>query len=249
MSPFGKTFAMPPAQTVLGKILRWPFSLIPPETVVRILRGPLRGKKWVAGAGPNAYWVGRYEVARLREFAATLTQGGVVYDVGASVGIYSLVASSEIGPTGMVYAFEPQERNLGYLRRHLALNRVNNCFVLEAAVCNRDGTRRFSSAAWDACMGRLSDDGEISVPSTTIDTCVYGETGLRPPDILKVDVEGAELEVLEGAAKTLGEFHPRAFVETHGTQLHADCCAYLQAKGYTVRQKYCELTATWRASA
>ncbi len=49
--------------TLLAKILRSPLSIIPPETEVRILRGPLRGKKWIVGAGPNACWVGTYEVA------------------------------------------------------------------------------------------------------------------------------------------------------------------------------------------
>src|SRR5712664_3941316 len=67
---------MPSLGTLLAKILRLPLSLIPPETEVRILRGPLRGKKWIAGAGPNAYWVGTYEVARVRAFANAIVQGG-----------------------------------------------------------------------------------------------------------------------------------------------------------------------------
>ena len=72
---------------IFSKILRRPLSLIPPDTKVRILRGPIRGMKWVKGAGPNAYWIGTYEVVRMREFADALKQGDVVYDVGANVGI------------------------------------------------------------------------------------------------------------------------------------------------------------------
>jgi len=124
----------------------------------------LRGRKWIAGAGSHACWAGTYEVARLRAFAAATTQGAVVYDVGANVGIYSLLASSRVGPRGMVYAFEPLERNLTYLRRHLILNDVQNCLILETAVCNMEGTRRFSAASWDFSMGRLSPEGEILVP-------------------------------------------------------------------------------------
>jgi hypothetical protein len=105
------------SRTLLGKIVRLPLSLIPPEAEVRILRGPLRQKKWIKGAGPNAYWVGTYEVARIRSFAGATSQGAVVYDVGANVGIYSLVASLRVGVSGRVYAFEPLERNLRYLRR------------------------------------------------------------------------------------------------------------------------------------
>jgi len=212
------------------------------------LRGPLHGKKWIKGAGPNACWVGTYEVARLRALANAVTQGAVVYDVGAHVGIYSLLASLRVGPSGKVYSFEPLERNLSYLRRHLMLNNIQNCVILEAAVCNRVGTRPFSGTAWESSMGHLSPDGEILVPSTTLDSCVYGEKGLRPPGIMKIDVEGAEFEVLEGADRTLTEFHPMIFLEIHGTQLHADCRAFLLAKGYSVEEGYGQLMATWRSS-
>jgi len=236
---------MPSLGTLLAKILRLPLSLIPPETEVRILRGPLRGKKWIAGAGPNACWAGTYEVARVSAFANAIVQGAVVYDVGAHVGIYSLLASSRVGPSGRVYAFEPQARNLRYLRLHVTLNNLRNCFIVEEAVCNREGTLPFSAAAWEFSMGRLSPDGEILVPSTTLDSCIYGERGFSPPDIVKIDVEGAEFEVLEGASRALTEFHPTIFLEIHGTQLHVDCHAFLQAKGYRVEEGYAKLTATW----
>ena len=231
---------------LLGKILRLTLSLIPPEAEVRILRGPLRGKKWIKGAGPNAYWVGTYEVDRLRALATAASPGAVVYDVGANVGIYSLLASLRAGPSGKVYAFEPLERNLLYLRRHLTLNKVESCVVIQAAVCNREGTRSFSAASWSSSMAHLSTDGEISVPSTTLDSCVYGEPRFRPPDIIKIDVEGAELEVLEGASRVLTEFHPVIFLEIHGTQLHAECSGFLLAKGYRIEEGYGRLTATRR---
>jgi hypothetical protein len=62
---------------LLGKIPRLPLSLIPRETEVRVLRGPLRGMRWIKGAGPNAYWFGTYEVARIRAFANMVTQGAI----------------------------------------------------------------------------------------------------------------------------------------------------------------------------
>jgi FkbM family methyltransferase len=231
--------------TLLAKILRLPLSLIPPETEVRILRGPLRGKKWIAGAGPNACWFGTYEVDRLRAFKNAVSQGAVVYDVGANVGIYSILASLRVGPSGRVYAFEPLDRNLQHLRRHITLNNLLNCFILDEAVCNREGTLPFSAAAWNSSMGRLSPDGEILVRSTTLDSCIYGEKGFAPPDIVKIDVEGAEFEVLEGASRALTEFHPTIFLEIHGTQLHVECRAFLHARGYRVEEGYAMLTATW----
>ncbi len=231
---------------IFSKILRRPLSLVPPDTKVRILRGPIRGMKWVKGAGPNAYWIGTYEVVRMREFADALKQGDVIYDVGANVGIYSLCASFEVGNSGWVYAFEPLERNLNYLRQHLALNNLQNCTVLETAICNTEGTLAFSAADWQPSMARLSPSGEIEVPSTTLDICIYGEQRLRPPNVLKIDVEGAEFEVLSGATRGITEFHPTIFLEVHGTELHRACREFLVAKGYSVEDGYGQLTAKWK---
>lgn len=240
---------MPFKQKLLANILRVPLSLVPRGSEVRILRGPLRGKKWVVGAGNNACWFGTYEVSRLRALENAATKGAVVYDVGANVGIYSLLASHRVGASGTVYAFEPLDRNLTYLRRHISLNHLQNCFVLETAVSNREGVLPFSAAAWNSHMARLSPDGEMLVPSTTLDACIYGERQLRPPNLIKVDVEGAEFEVLQGAVRTLTEFHPTLFLEIHGTQLHADCRAFLLARGYDVQDEYGQLTASWKRTA
>lgn len=227
-----------------AKILRLPLSLIPREAEVRILRGPLRGMRWVKGAGPNAYWFGTYEVSRIRAFANMVAQGAVVYDVGANVGIYSLLASLRAGPSGRVYAFEPLEHNLQYLRRHISLNNAQNCTVLAEAVCNKEGTRSFSAAPFASSMARLAPNGEMRVSCTTLDGCLYGTRRLRAPDIIKIDVEGAELEVLEGSYRTLAEFHPAIFLEIHGTQLHADCRAFLSKMGYHIDEAYGQMMAT-----
>jgi FkbM family methyltransferase len=81
-------------------------------------------------------------------------------------------------------------------------------------------------------------------PSTTLDNCIFGELRFRPPDVIKIDVEGAELEVLQGASRAISEFHPTVFVELHGTELHADCHNFLVAKGYKVEDAYAQLVAT-----
>jgi FkbM family methyltransferase len=126
---------------------------------------------------------------------------------------------------------------------------VQNCTAFEEAVFNEQGTRRFSTAASDSCTARLSPDGEIQVPSTTLDTCIYGAKRLRPPDIIKVDVEGAELEVLEGSHRALAEFHPTIFLEIHGIQLHADCRAFLSKRGYHIAEAYAQLIATPKSAS
>jgi FkbM family methyltransferase len=235
--------------TLLGTILRLPLRLIASQTEVPILRGPLRGKKWIKGAGPDSYWIGTYETVRLRTFASAVAEGAVVYDVGANVGIYALLASVKVGLSGRVYAFEPLERNLRYLRRHIRLNNLQNCTIIEEAVCSKEGKLPFSAASFESSMGRLSPDGEISVSSTTLDIAIYGENSLLPPTVIKIDVEGGELEVLEGAVRALTEFHPTIFLEIHGDQLHTDCRSFLLAKGYCVKEGYGQLTATYGRDA
>jgi len=237
------------AQTLLGKILRLPLSLIPRESTVHILRGPLRGLKWTVAASSHGCWAGTYEVDNLSAFAAAITPGASVYDVGANVGIYTLLASLKACAYGRVYAFEPLARNLRYLHRHVAINHLQNCLIMEVAVSDTEGTQRLSAAPWDHSMARLSPDGELEIPTVTLDRCIYGEKGLRPPNVIKIDVEGAELPVLRGASRTLTEYRPCLFIEIHGTQQHRECREFLAAKGYRLKEEYGRIIATWEPAS
>jgi FkbM family methyltransferase len=231
-------------QTRLGRILRLPLSLIPRESVIPILRGPLRGKKWIAGSSVHGCWAGTYEVDILAAFASAITPGSCVYDIGANVGIFTLLASVTTGPAGKVYAFEPFPRNAHYLRRHIELNQLQNCCVLEVAASDAEGAQRFSTAC-EYSMCRFSPDGDSAVSCVTLDSCIYGGEQLRPPDVVKMDVEGAELLVLRGATRALSEYHPSLFIEIHGVAQHRDCHEFLASKGYRLKDEYCRITATW----
>lgn len=232
-------------QISVGRILRLPLQLIPQEAELRILSGPLRGKKWIAGAASHGYWLGTYERNVLRAFRDVVHAGATVYDIGANVGLYTLLASQRVGAAGCVYAFEPVERNLAYLKRHVRLNEAENCRILEVAVGDVEGKTRFAQSLQSHSMGRLSSDGDLEVGCVTLDGCVYGPAGLRPPDVLKIDVEGAEREVLRGVSRTIAEFHPTVFLEVHGTEQHHDCRDFLRSAGYDVEETYGRLTAVW----
>src|SRR5882762_9068753 len=126
-------------RTILGRALRYPLKLIPSDTPVHILRGPLRGARWIAGSSIHRCWLGYYEPTKQREFSAAIKSGDVVYDLGANVGIYSLLASILVGPRGRVISFEPVPRNLIFLRRHLRLNEITNCSIMDVAVGSFSG--------------------------------------------------------------------------------------------------------------
>lgn len=231
-------------QTRLGRILRLPLSLIPHDSVIPILRGPLRGKKWIVGSSVHACWAGTYEVETLAAFASAIKPGTCIYDIGANVGIFTLLASLRTGPAGKVYAFEPFPRNARYLRRHIQLNQLQNCCVMEVGASDTEGTQRFSTAC-EYHVGRFSADGDLAIPCVTLDACIYGGRKLRPPDVIKMDVEGAEFLVLQGAARALSEYHPTLFIEIHGSAQHRDCHDLLASKGYKLRDEYGRITATW----
>src|ERR1043165_45133 len=91
----------------VGRIARLPLSLIPAGARMPILQGPLRGKRWVAGSHVHGGWRGSYEFEKQQMFISAIKPGAVVYDIGANVGFYTLLASRLAGPQGRVYAFEP----------------------------------------------------------------------------------------------------------------------------------------------
>src|SRR5688572_25202486 len=109
-------------QSLAGKILRQPLKLIPPGTHVRILQGRLRGKRWIAGSSTHGCWLGSYESDKRQLFESSITPGDVVFDIGANVGFYTLLASDLVGSSGHVYSFEPVPRNIEFLNEHLSLN-------------------------------------------------------------------------------------------------------------------------------
>jgi FkbM family methyltransferase len=227
-------------KTLFGKVIRLPFKLLPAGAVVRVLRGPARGMRWIADSTAHGFWLGYWELEIQHRFAARLRPGDVVYDIGAHVGLYTMLSSPKVGPEGHVYAFEPFPRNAGYLRRHIELNRLTNCTVVEAAVSASMGLRKFDPTEHRSA-GHLSDSGQITVRSLSIDEFIFGSTGRRPPTAIKIDAEGAEMEVLAGGSRTLTQYSPFIFLETHSEALDLRCCSLLRAAGYFLERLGAEL--------
>jgi FkbM family methyltransferase len=219
--------------TLIGRILRLPLRLIPPQTVLPILQGPVRGRKWIVGSGNHGYWLGSYEIGKTALFAASVPVGGVVFDLGANVGYYSLISSFRAGPSGRVCAFEPLPRNLAYLRHHLALNQIENVSVIEAAVAERGGMARFEQDS-STSRGRIGGQGSLEVRCIELDEWIEQE-GIPMPDLLKIDIEGAELLALRGAQRILTSRRPPIFLSTHSGNVHRECLELLASFGYRVR--------------
>ena len=223
---------IPSNKSLLGKLLRLPLQVIPDGTIVPILRGAERGLKWIVGSGPDSCWLGINEVSKRRQMAAVIKPGQVVYDIGANVGSYTILASLLVGTSGKVLAFEPLPENLSFLRKHTELNNLRNVAIYDAAVWKSAGTIRFTGTS-DRVTSHVDASGDIEVQTVSIDQAI-AENQFPPPAVMKIDVEGAEVEVLQGAQKTISEYRPAIFLATHGAEIEDECKRMLRELGYQV---------------
>ncbi|MCL4247147.1 MAG: FkbM family methyltransferase [Anaerolineae bacterium] len=231
--------------SVVGMLARIPLRLIPPNTVLPVLQGELRGYKWIAGSSTHGCWLGSYEFKKQRLLSSLIPQASIVYDIGAHVGYYTLLFSKLVGDQGKVVAFEPLPENVKYLKSHIQLNRISNVTLFEVAVAKEPGTIFFRKVP-DRSQGyivQLPLGNDLQVSQVSIDRLVLsGE--IAPPTHLKIDIEGAELLALKGAMDTLRNHRPMIFLATHGTEVHDACCKLLYGLGYELSPIVGETVAT-----
>lgn len=214
-------------EAVLAGTMPW----LRPAARISLAGDPLAGLQWFPAASVPACAAGTYERETQHALRQHLRPGGVMFDIGANVGFFTLFASQLVGTEGSIVAFEPLPDSLAWLRRHVAVNSARNVRIVEAAVSDRSGKRPFAPAASNA-MGRLAGDGTFEVDVVTLDE--YVSEAPRAPDLLKIDVEGEEVAVLRGASELLGRHRPALVVATHGIEAHHAALALLQEHDYDV---------------
>lgn len=191
--------------------------------------GPLKGA-WISVFSGIHFLRGDYDAEQVAQLLAELQPGDVFYDVGAHIGYYGLAAARRVGPQGRVYAFEPLPLNLKLLRGHVAANGADNVEVIAAGVAEAPGTARFDLGKGTG-RGRLGDGGGLEVQLVSLDD-LLARGVLRPPTMIKMDVEGAELQALRGARQLLTTHHPQIMLSVHSAQLKEDCSRLLIDSGY-----------------
>lgn len=219
-----------PPQTRRGRVLRWPLKFVRPGGTMRVLIGPARGCRWVVGAGIAGCWLGTYEWIKQKRLSKVLKPGMCFWDVGANAGFYSLMAGRCVGPQGRVEAFEPSPANLAVLQAHIEMNRMENIRFWPVAISDFEGTALFDSSH-GSMQGKLDATGQETVSVVTID-CLAQRGGASMPQVLKIDVEGAETAVLRGGERFFRAERPVIFLSLHGSGPHRDCCALLQQWGF-----------------
>jgi FkbM family methyltransferase len=198
---------------------------------VPLLVGPIRGYWWQVASGGKLVrlLMGSYEREQSSLFLRHIRPGQQVLDIGAAAGYYTLLAARLVGPAGSVVAFEPHPNNLRYLRGHVRQNRLKQVRVLDLAIADQHGTAHFGGGSGTG-TSRLQEQGEFEVAVRRLDDLAE-EHGLAPQHI-KIDVEGAELEVLRGGEQLIRKHRPTIFLSTHGPEVHAACCGLLEKWGY-----------------
>lgn len=225
--------------SIQRRLARFVFGKVLPRRAYSVRSGPLKGARFVLGAlsgqgGGASVYFNKMETEQTAEMLETLTVGQTFFDIGANVGYYTILASRLVGPSGQVVAFEPLVRNLAYLQRHVELNNASNVRVLPFAVSSESTILSFSSGQ-NSAMGHLDADGagDTVVPTVTLDE-ITERLGIMP-DVLKIDVEGAEMDVFRGAEHVLSEAKPAIFLSTHSPELRRQCTELLISYDYSLK--------------
>lgn len=185
-------------------------------------------------------WLRQEEEEDINVLRRLLAPGDVFIDCGANIGLWTIVASTQVGATGAVYAFEPNPDTYGRLLENIRLSEAENIHSNQVAVGIEHGSAVFrcdthhnSSYVKD----EKTSDNDIEVPVRNLDTII----GEKKVSGIKVDVEGYEFEVLRGAEKLLRQEQPWLSIEFNtkiaGTKYLGDWAVhnYLSDIGYEAR--------------
>lgn len=179
-----------------------------------ILFGPAAGLKMELDLQKDTQvWLGRYEKSIMRWVVRNTPSGAVCVDVGAADGLFSLLMARAAGFAGKLIAFDAD------------CSRVRRSFQLNSKIPVASAT------LFDAFVGRSDQPGVLTLEEAVRDV------GVDSLDMLKIDVDGAEVDVLLGSRDSIERFRPKIALEVHSAELRDDCRALLEGWGYS-----CELS-------
>lgn len=156
---------------------------------------------------------GAYEPYERRLLESLIVSGTTVIDVGANIGLYTLLFARAVGDRGRVYAFEPEPENLRLLAHNLRTNGCGNVTIVPRAVASSTGTATLFLSTDNRGDHRLFDPGDgrrsMLVPTVALDEWFAGHAGAIA--LVKMDVQGAEMHALAGM-RTLLERHTETWL-------------------------------------
>jgi FkbM family methyltransferase len=166
----------------------------------------------------RSFVYGTWEPDVVSAIVSTVKPGATVIDIGAHIGYYTLLFAKCVGPTGRVISFEPLPVNFALLQKNVQLNGLKQVQTIAQAVFSRNVELTItvpdkSPNSGDASVLSTQGTEHFRVPAITLDSFSSG-LDLRP-EFLKMDVEGAEYDVIVGAKETIARSRPKILVELH----------------------------------
>ncbi len=226
---------------ILGRLMRAISYLLLPsysQCSVRVQDGPGKGllltlnPRWEA-----ALWQGSYESSVQATLLSLLGPGKLLYDVGGGIGFYSLLAARS-GARALV--FEPDHYNAKCIQRNAEVNGlVSKIQIMETAAFSNTGSLPIEPALQHRGHGNAHVvTGQTASSSLPVVPCTRLDDFIRDhpvPDVVKIDVEGAESEVLKGAERLFADFRPHLICEVHDISNAQLIGQWLKKMGYSLR--------------
>ena len=164
--------------------------------------------------GKSIYKYGFWEKETTDTVVSKVKEGMIILDVGADIGYYSLLFSKLVGNNGMIYSFEPIPEAKGYLDVNICLNNIMNVKSYEFALFDEEG---FSYIEDPFGKSRLNNNPNTqNYDSIRVQTKKFDSLKINSRiDLIKIDVEGSEMNVLTGMKETIKKYHPIILLELH----------------------------------
>lgn len=163
-----------------------------------------------------ATYFGGWEPETIEFIENNISEGNIVIEVGANVGIQSLHLAKKVGPNGRIFAFEPTEFAVSKLTKNCDLNPelASRISILKNLVTNGKHSMPISTirSSWQTDHSRNKDELINSNLAISIDEFII-EMQIKQLDILKIDVDGYDFKVLQGAKKAILKFKPLIYIE------------------------------------
>jgi FkbM family methyltransferase len=223
-----------------GKIAAKLKVMLHPHGHSMIKKGHGKGLIWTHEISDLRYLTGDYEPEIAHYISTKAADGFSFIDIGANAGYYSLLAASKAkDDSQVILAIEPMEQNIEQIKNHIALNKLSQIQVLPFAVSDSNRELEFSATANLAANTYNSESAffqnapKIKIQAKSLDT-ICSDYSFKKL-LLKIDVEGAEADVLKGASHLLASSKPEIILATHECHVKGveqKCLTILREAGY-----------------
>ena len=218
-------------------------GIISRDIFSKIYRGNLKGYRFTVITPYDDYFTTEYEQDSFSYVINAIKQKpeSVIFDLGANLGYFSLLCASH-SAAAKIFAFEPIPANMTILCRHLLINNIKNVTPVSLAVSDNLGLVDFSADNQSVSYTYKQSSSyygirhlNIKIGTTSLDALI-NQFGFPEPDIIKIDVEGAEYDVLSGAEELIKKYMPKILLSTHEVHLKGveeKCLLFLDKLNYS----------------